>query len=81
MKDLIQRLVYRSTKSEFGQSIVDESDLDAAIAGLQALVLYHDAYSDRRFSPEGSWEAGDAAARLEDAFEAAKSVISRGDAA
>lgn len=66
MKNLIERLIYRSKNASYGQAIVDEADLDGAIAAIQALCRYHEAYSDRRFAPEGSLEAGDASRRLED---------------
>lgn len=42
----------------------------------EALQAYHDAYSDRRFAPEGSHEAYDAAARLEDAHDLATTALS-----
>lgn len=74
MKHLIERLAYRSKKADNGQAVVDESDLDGAITAIQALTMYHEAYSDRRFAPEGSWEAADASGRLEAAYDRATSL-------
>ena len=71
MKSLIERLAYRSKKAEHGQVIIDEDDLDRAIAAIQALTMYHDSYSDRRFAPEGSWEAAEAGGRLDAAYDRA----------
>lgn len=75
MKSLLDSLIYRAKKAAHGEVILDEGDLDAAIAVIQACALYHQAYSDRRFAPEGSWEAADSSRRMEEAYAAVEAVI------
>lgn len=49
---------------------------EAKMAGMEAALReYHNAYSDYRFAPEGSWEARDASGRLECAHDVAKAAL------
>lgn len=93
--DVAQREAHRHSRSTFYEAA--DQAMIAAIQRLalakpasspaggdvvrEALEAYHDAYSDRRFAPEGSHEAYDAAARLEDAHDLASRALSQSTSA